>query len=86
MKMWHASSLIRPQIEEIEVDRVTDSYVWYDGRRHGRMTEFDCYFETREEAVNYLIKQMKDQINRHRMNIEKIEDRLTEFVLTYVDV
>ena len=43
-----------PTIERVEVERESESSVWIKGRRSNKRSDYANYFDTWEEAFNYL--------------------------------
>jgi hypothetical protein len=54
--MWKAYIETTRAPVEVEVEKVTDKSVWIDGRRRSRETDWECYFETYQEAKQALIE------------------------------
>ncbi len=55
MKMWKTNPLYyRVLVEEVEVERISDSSVWINGMRHPRNASRECYFSSSEQAFAYL--------------------------------
>jgi len=43
-------------IEEVEVDRATAKFVFIGGDRHSKLSGWESYFETRDEAASFIMK------------------------------
>ena len=52
---YRALKCVEDCISTVHVDRHTESSVWINGKCHRRMTDFDCYFETFQEARDYVL-------------------------------
>lgn len=76
-KMYKASTL--PSIEEIEVDRFTDKSVWIKGKRAARGGDYFDYFETPEEALEYINKSLSFTKASAEKRLAWAEKKLREF-------
>lgn len=45
----------RDEIKPVAVDKETDSSVWIDGRRRAKLSSYESFFDTWDDAHNYLI-------------------------------
>lgn len=61
------------KITPIEVERETAKYVWIKGRRHGKRTEWDNYFDTWEEAKDFLMKGAEGALKTSRLMLERAQ-------------
>lgn len=52
------------QIESVEVERESDSFVWVGGRRRIKISDYECYHSTGEDAKNYIIQRAQDEVDR----------------------
>ena len=43
------------RIEPVEVEKATEHFVTIKGTRFSKITSYDCYFPTREDAKQYVI-------------------------------
>jgi hypothetical protein len=76
MKKYRTSSYSYNLIKEVEVDRFSEMSVWIDGRRIARRTENHNYFDTWEEAHNYLIDRATDNVYTAQRELTRAEAEL----------
>lgn len=60
-------------IVPVEVDRESDSSVWIGGRRCAKLSGYESYFDTFEEARSRLLEQAEERVAGHRRDLEKAE-------------
>ena len=58
-------------IKEIECERQTDFFVWINGRRYSKRSEWINYFDSWEEAYAALLKVAERQIADARLELER---------------
>jgi len=88
--MFYKTTTYSTSIQEIEIERKTDSTIWFK-RSNGKVVSerirntYDNGFETKEEAVNHLIelrneriRALEQQINRQKSEIEEIKLKYAE--------
>lgn len=70
-----------PNIERVEVERVTEFSVWIDGRRLAKTSEFQTYFDTWEQAQEALIgcqetnlRVLRNHVDQHEATLEEIQN------------
>jgi hypothetical protein len=61
----------RSEIRAIETERHTDSFVVVDGRRNGKNTEYHSWFDTEQEAREFLI-------NFKQAHVDALEKKLAD--------
>ena len=68
---------VKPEIEEVEVERETEHNVWINGRRHNKRSEYANYYDSFDLAKNALIhcqssmnKSLEQRLAEGRKNIE----------------
>jgi hypothetical protein len=61
-------------IEEVEVERETESSVWIKGRRNAKVTDYAMYFDTWEDAHDYLLKKCDEKIAYAKNQVLGLED------------
>lgn len=65
----------RNPLVRMQVDRVSDSYVWVDGKQISRVVEGTRVFHDFESAKSWLLSELSDQIAQLAMKIEKLKQR-----------
>lgn len=58
-------------IEEIQVERETEHSVWINGSRNKKNTDSCRYWDTYDEAKDYLVKKQELDIQRAENNLER---------------
>lgn len=67
------------EIKEAEVVRETKASVFFaDGAREFKVTQYHLWWDSREEALAYLIKRTEGQLEIMRCSMEKLTNELAE--------
>lgn len=62
---------VAAKIEEIEIEKETDSSVWVRGRRLGKNTSWDTYHDTWEAAHAHLMAEAEKHVQSARLALER---------------
>ena len=65
-------------IEEVTVERETESSVWINGRRSAKRSSYDNYFDTWREAHECILLIAKKKLRSAKMRVSAAEDRLAK--------
>lgn len=65
-----------PLIEEVTIDRETESSVWIDGRRNAKESSWYNFFDTWEAAHAFLICNTESEVLNCRRNLEVASGKL----------
>ena len=57
-------------IEPVQVEKETESRVWIDGRRRAKRSGFDNYFDTWDEAKEFMTEYAEKKLDRARRDLE----------------
>ena len=64
-----------PEIQPVEVEKTTAKSVWVNGRRNGRDTSHEKFFETHQEAKDWLqercemrIRNLQEKFEQEKVN------------------
>lgn len=81
MKKYKAGHYCREKIEEVEVIRETAACVYVHGwagreSRFAKRSDFGNYFDTWEEAHQYLIDKAQKEVDGYRINLERAKGDL----------
>lgn len=63
-------------IQPVHVERITDHSVWINGRAHHRISNWDSYFETHDDAKNYLIAKIKPMVKNCEKRLKNLNDKI----------
>ena len=83
MKMYKTGGW-KMLIEEVEIERVTEASVWveskskYDSGRQGRKTNYQSFWDTKEEAKEYLKDKLESSLLNAKETLSRIENKLKE--------
>jgi hypothetical protein len=79
---WHDSHsrITGAEIAEVEILKCTSSTVWVDGRRRAKRSDFENYFETKEEARQFIIKALKQQRDIHAEELKEYEAAIARWM------
>ncbi len=69
-KWFQTSGRYSPRITPVEVERHTDASVWINGRRHARISGWECYFPTWKEAHDHLLGEAAARVASARRKLE----------------
>lgn len=64
------------RISIVEIDRETDSMVWVNGRGCKKLTGFESYFDTFEQAKNHAIALAMQRVTNARRTLDYANDVL----------
>ena len=78
MKKYRITRWGKDPVIEVEIEKETSVFVWIKGRRHKKETEYHGFFDTREEAFDYLIKQEIVEITLLKQKVQQKELRVYE--------
>jgi hypothetical protein len=67
---------VSAEIEEVEVERETESSVWIDGLRFAKRSECYNYYGTWAEAKAALLKNQQLIVNSLKLSLQIAEERL----------
>ena len=80
MKKYRTTRWDKDPVKEVEIEKETSFFVWIKGQMHKKETENYCFFDTREEAFDYLIKQeiaeialLKQRVQQKDLRVYKLE-------------
>jgi len=65
-------------IQKITIDRETETSVFFKGRIERKITNYHCYFDTFDEAKNYLIKEKEKEIEWAQIVLDRGKKELLE--------
>lgn len=74
-----SSREINTEIKEIGVESETDKSVKWSGRVHRKRSSWYNFFDTREEAVAFLISEQKKLIDQNKEKMEYLKARNEKF-------
>lgn len=61
-------------IEEVEIDRETEASVWVDGRLFQKKSRYCQYWDTWQEAHQYLLVKAEKLLQSYRLRLEQAEN------------
>jgi hypothetical protein len=68
-----------PEILEVDVEKETKSSVFIDGRREPKKTNYYAYFKTYNEAFDYFIKLLTNNIANKEKALEEAKNDFENF-------
>lgn len=70
------------KIEKIEISKESETSVWdMKNRRHNKQSSYENYFDSFQDAKNYLIKKQEDQIKGYERNIQYCKENIDKINL-----
>lgn len=58
------------RIDKVEVEKETDKSVWVDGRSFRKLSGYECYFDTFEEAKSYYLERAGSKVISAKKQLE----------------
>ena len=71
MTKYKAYYYSRPEVEKVEVEKETESSVWIQGRREVKETQYSAFFDTFQEAKDFLIDVFEKKAQTVRRQLER---------------
>ena len=65
------------KITKVEVERETDKCVWINGRRNSKESEYDNFFDTFEEAKEFIIGFGERKVAQAKKRLERANEYLS---------
>ena len=65
----------RDEIRAIDVERETESSIWYEGRRHPKAAQSTTYHDTWGEAHAHLMSKAADEIEQASKALNRAKSR-----------
>ena len=59
-----------PSVVVVVIDRESDSSVWIKGRRLAKLSSYESYFDTFQEAKSHLIAYATDEVNKAKARLD----------------
>lgn len=66
-------------VVKIKADRANEKSVWIDGRRSSRFSDYYRYFDSFQEAKDWLIDRTTSRLERYEEKLEEEAQNLKEF-------
>lgn len=73
---YYKARLSFEEIQPVDVERESESFVWIDGRRHAKISGWDCYFPTFNQAKSYFILEANKDVEKARSRLRNALDKL----------
>ena len=74
----YRSKLLGQEIDQVEVERETESSVWICGRKHSKVTDYECFHDTFEEAKSKIITRCRMELDRTMRCLKLEEEKLAK--------
>lgn len=68
------------EIQPVFIERETDSSVWINGRRKSKQSEYENYFDTIDEAKQFIIQKAKNEVSQYQNRLEMAEKHYDHIV------
>lgn len=66
----------RPEVKKVEIEKETESSVWIKGRREAKETQYHAFFDTFQEAKDFLIDVFEKKAQAVRRQLEQANGHL----------
>ena len=75
-KTERVSHAVTATIKEVEVERETNSCIWISGRKVNKVSAWDSYHDTWDDAYAYLLEAAERHVVNARQNLEYHKGKL----------
>ena len=69
-------------ITEVEVERVSDKSIWIKGNRRSKISSYECYFDTLNEAKEHSKNHFESKARICEADLQRYNQRLLD-ILNY---
>lgn len=69
------------KIFKVEVEKETEYQIIINGRRSNKMSEYECFFDTFEDAKEYLIEKISKEIKNLQWKLSREQNKLNKIML-----
>ena len=73
---WFKTYRWRNGIEAVQVERHTDASVWMKGRKRARSGQYENYFQSWDDARNYLMDRAESHVLSLKRQLESAQGEL----------
>ena len=83
MKKYKTSKYVNvsPEIRVLNADKETRTSIWINGNRLAKQTIYECYWDTWEDAFEYLVISAADRVETCRKNLNNAKEILNKVML-----
>ncbi len=64
------------KIERVECDRETETMVWVNGRGYKKLTSYESYFDSWNEAKAHMIRRAEEDVKWHERQLDAAKSKL----------
>lgn len=64
------------EIDPVEIERETEEFVYINGRRNAKNSDYGNYFSSWVEAHSYLMARHSAAVSRHKASVRSAEENL----------
>lgn len=64
------------KIEEIEADKIEEKSVWIKGRRRNRISDWESFFKTWDEAKAFMVDRLENELAAAKQELDKARSNL----------
>ena len=73
-------------IMKVEVEKETEKCVWLYGSKTNKITNYDCYFKTYEEALGYKREYIKEMIDFNLNKLRYYEKEYNKYCKLLIEI
>jgi hypothetical protein len=73
---YRATDIVSPKVEKVTITKETEHFVIMGNRRGVKRSEFHNYFDSFQEAEQYLIDKQVNKINSHKERERILKEKL----------
>lgn len=63
-------------IRVVTIDKETEASVWVGGNRRAKITEYENYFDTWQEAKDCIVANARSELRRAKMRVDRARSKL----------
>ena len=75
MEKFRTEGIAWSKIKPVEIESETTNFVIINGRRSAKMSSYHCFFDTWQEAHDYLMLEAENALNTARRRLEEAQGK-----------
>lgn len=76
MVKYKSDNYLKPEIVMVKVEKETEAFVWIKGRREAKANSYHRYFDTFDEAKEYLVDVFTKKADSARESAERAVEKI----------
>lgn len=67
-----------PKIKAVKIDRETEKCIWVNGHRVAKISEWECFFDTWQDAHSHILGRTQELVESARFRFDKYKGLLVD--------